>query len=91
MSQDRVGSDLIHLTQEYLAIMLGTQRTAVTRVAQILKEAGAISYSRGRIKVMDRQRLEEASCECYAVAVGFQTTIASARRDFDVVSTPALR
>lgn len=65
LSQDRVGSPLILLTQEYLAIMLGVQRTTVTKIARILKVNGTIAYSRGRIEVLNRASLERASCECY--------------------------
>jgi CRP-like cAMP-binding protein len=65
LSQDRVGSPMIPLTQEYLAVMLGVQRTTVTEVAKVLKAAGVISYRRGRIEITDRLALERASCECY--------------------------
>ena len=64
--QDRVESPVVVLTQEYLAMVLGVQRTTVTAAAQTLRERGAISYRRGRIEIVDRKRLERASCECYA-------------------------
>jgi Mn-dependent DtxR family transcriptional regulator len=54
------------LTQEFLAEMLGVQRTYVTRVAKALQAAGVIRYQRGRITILDRARLEQASCECHA-------------------------
>ena len=67
LSQDRVGSSRIALTQEYLSIMLGVQRTTVTSVAQYLRSKGLIIYTRGRIDILDREGLEHAACECYAV------------------------
>ncbi len=65
-TQDRVGEDEVLLTQEFLAEMLGVQRTYVTRVAKALQAAGVIRYQRGRITILDRARLEHASCECHA-------------------------
>lgn len=64
-SHDRVEADTINLTQEYLASMLGAQRTTVNDAAQGLQKAGAIAYSRGRIRVLDRAALERVACECY--------------------------
>jgi CRP-like cAMP-binding protein len=64
---DRVGSDDLELTQEFLAQMLGSRRSGVTVTAGTLRAAGLIDYSRGRIKILDRQGLSETSCECYAV------------------------
>ena len=62
---DRVDGDTLHLTQEYLASMLGSQRTTVNEAAQTLQKAGAITYSRGRVTITDRAALERAACECY--------------------------
>lgn len=67
MSQDRLDGDLVPLTQEFLAHMLGTRRASVTVAAGILQKAGLITYSRGIVKVEDRKRLEDASCECYGI------------------------
>jgi len=67
MSHDRVGSDEIPLTQEFLAQMLGVRRPGVTVAIGILERAGLISHGRGRITITDRKGLEAASCECYAV------------------------
>ena len=66
-THDRVGGDRFPLTHEFLAAMLGTRRASVTVAAGMLQHAGLIRYSRGRITVLDRARLEAASCECYAV------------------------
>jgi CRP-like cAMP-binding protein len=65
-THDRVDSDEIALTQEYLAEMLGVQRTTVSGVARVLQERGLISYSRGRLVILDRAAIERCACECYA-------------------------
>ncbi|SIO44263.1 transcriptional regulator, Crp/Fnr family [Singulisphaera sp. GP187] len=65
MSWDRAGTDEFPLTQEFLAVMLGVHRPSVTLVAGALQNAGLISYRHGRVTVLDRERLEEVSCECY--------------------------
>jgi CRP-like cAMP-binding protein len=65
VSRDRVQTDTIHLTQEFLSHMLGVQRTSVTQIASALQKEGLIRHSRGRITILDRRGLEVASCECY--------------------------
>jgi CRP-like cAMP-binding protein len=67
MSTDRVGSNSVALTQEVLAQMLGTRRSSVSVSAGILQRAGLIAHTRGDVKIIDRKRLEEASCECYGI------------------------
>jgi CRP-like cAMP-binding protein len=67
MIQDRSGSSLLKLTQEFLAQMVGSRRTTVSEVAGSLQDRGLIEYSRGSIKILDRAGLEHASCECYLV------------------------
>lgn len=64
---DRISTDTIALTQEFLADMLGVQRTTVTAVARALQEKGAIRYRRGVVDIIDRQMLEALTCECYGV------------------------
>jgi CRP-like cAMP-binding protein len=66
MSQDRLGGDIVPLTQEFLAHMLGTRRASVTVAAGILQKAGFITYNRGTVRIDDRRGLEDATCECYA-------------------------
>jgi CRP-like cAMP-binding protein len=66
MSQDRLGGEVVPLTQEFLAHMLGTRRASVTVAAGILQKAGLITYNRGTVKIHDRSGLEDAACECYA-------------------------
>ncbi len=65
MTHDRVESDVLPLTQDFLAIMLGVRRTSVTLAASALQQAGLIDYTRGKITVLNRQGLEDAACECY--------------------------
>jgi CRP-like cAMP-binding protein len=65
MSQDRIGTDTLPLTHEFLAHMLGTRRSSVTVAAGLLQRAGLITYNRGAVKIENRERLEDAACECY--------------------------
>ena len=62
---DRIDLDTVSLTQEFLADMLGVQRTTVTAVARSLQAKGMIRYRRGIVDVLDRPGLEAISCECY--------------------------
>lgn len=66
-THDRVDQDTLPLTHEFLAEMLGVQRSTVSVIARTLQTAGLISQSRGVITVLDRAGLEEASCECYGI------------------------
>jgi len=68
MTRDRMGSDSFLLTQEFLAMMLGVQRTGVTAAASALQRAGLISYKRGNVMILDRRGLEHRSCECYGIS-----------------------
>ena len=65
MTHDRVGADEFHLTQEFLAQMLGVRRPSVTVAAGLLQKAGLIAYQRGRIRIVNRPGLEQGACECY--------------------------
>lgn len=64
---DRVESDQVNVTQEYIAEMLGARRSTVTLAAGALQERGLISYSRGKIRILDRSRTIQAACECYEI------------------------
>jgi CRP-like cAMP-binding protein len=68
-SADRAANDTVALTQEFLAEMLGVRRTSVTEVASKVQSAGAITYSRGVIRILDRPALLRMSCECYETLV----------------------
>jgi CRP-like cAMP-binding protein len=65
VTQDRVRADVIEVTQEFLSQMLGAHRQSVTIAAKNLQEAGLIRYSRGRLRILDRQGMKGAACECY--------------------------
>lgn len=65
--QDRLNSDEMQLTQEFIAEMLGVRRAGVSVAATQLEERGLIKHKRGYIQIFDRARLEAASCECYAI------------------------
>jgi CRP-like cAMP-binding protein len=67
MAHDRADGNVLPLTQEAVATMLAVRRPGVTEAAQSLQGTSAIAYERGRITVLDRRRLEEASCECYGI------------------------
>ena len=67
LSLDRLPSNQVHMTQELIANMLGVRREGVTEAARRLQETGLIRYQRGRITVLDRPKLEQRVCECYAV------------------------
>jgi CRP-like cAMP-binding protein len=67
MSHDRIGSDRLPLTQEFLAQMLGTRRASVTVAAGVLQKAGLIQYNRGHVSILNRVALENICCECYGL------------------------
>jgi len=67
LSHDRVKSNEIPMTQEFIANMLGGRRESVTVAAGRLQDAGLIHYSRGQILILDRQGLEAMVCECYHI------------------------
>ncbi|MGA8298583.1 MAG: Crp/Fnr family transcriptional regulator [Terriglobales bacterium] len=71
MCQDRVDSQLLPLTHEFLAQMLGTGRPSVTLAAGVLEESGLIENMRGTVRVLNRKNLEAAACECYGVIQHF--------------------
>jgi hypothetical protein len=82
MTHDRMNSDNFLLTQEFLAMMLGVQRTGVTVAAGALQRAGLIRYRRGNVTILDRCGLERQSCECYGVS----------KKEFDrLLGDPAIR
>ena len=68
MTHDRMQSDEFLLTQEFLAMMLGVQRTGVSAAAGALQRAGLIRYSRGVVTILDRRGLRQRACECYGLS-----------------------
>jgi CRP-like cAMP-binding protein len=69
-AHDRADGETLHMTQEFLANMIGAQRTTVNQIAQGLASTGAIEYLRGKIVVKNRAKLEQMACECYAADKG---------------------
>lgn len=67
MSHDRVHGNTFPLTQEYIATMLGTHRSTVSMVAGAFQRSGILQFRRGVITILDREALENACCECYAI------------------------
>lgn len=63
--QDRLDTTQMTITQEYLAVMLGVQRTTVNAAAGVLRSEGLIRYSRGQVEILDRPALQRRACECY--------------------------
>jgi CRP-like cAMP-binding protein len=83
--QDRTGSDEMPMTQEFLGRMLSTRRAGINAAMKALELAGTIQHERGRVRVIDRVKLEQASCECYRAmfeeyerALGFPPVVAIA-------------
>jgi CRP-like cAMP-binding protein len=66
-SQDMIEADVVPLTQEFLSHMLGVRRSSVSLCAHALQTAGLIQYSRGQIRILNRDGLKESACECYEV------------------------
>ena len=67
MTQDRMQTDSFRLTQDFLSQMLGVRRVGVTKAARMLQQSELIRYSRGNIRILDRNSLEAACCSCYAI------------------------
>jgi CRP-like cAMP-binding protein len=67
MTQDRVDSELLHITHDFLATMLGTDRPSVSLAAGILQKKKLIEYTRGAVKIVNRKKLEDSACECYGI------------------------
>lgn len=72
---ERSGQDSLHITHEFLATMLGTDRPSVSLAAGMLQKKGAIEYTRGALRIANRGRLEEATCECYSVMQQFDADL----------------
>jgi CRP-like cAMP-binding protein len=67
MAQDRVESELLPITHDFLATMLGTDRPSVSLAAGVLQKSQMINYRRGSLRVVNRKKLEKFTCECYAI------------------------
>ena len=67
MTQDRVDSGSLHITHDFLATMLGTDRPSVTAAAGTLQRKKLIKYARGAVEIVNRKKLENSACECYGI------------------------
>ena len=67
MTQDRVDSEALPITHDFLATMLGTDRPTVSLAAGVLQKNKIIEYTRGAVKIVNRKKLEDSACECYGV------------------------
>src|SRR5579863_3784053 len=72
MTQDRVDSAALPITHDFIATMMGTDRSTVSVAAAALQKKGIIEYVRGAVNVMNRRKLEQSACECYAVIRHFE-------------------
>lgn len=76
LTQDRVGSGLLRITHEFLAMMLGTDRPSVSLAANTLQKRKIIEYTHGAVKILNRKKLEGSACECYRVIREFGAEMA---------------
>jgi CRP-like cAMP-binding protein len=67
MTQDRVDSGSLPITHDFLATMLGTDRSSVSLAAGVLQKKKVIEYTRGAVKIVNRKKLEDSACECYGI------------------------
>jgi len=67
MTQDRVNLGVLPITHDFIATMMGTDRSTVSLVAAVLQKEGIIDYVRGAVKIVNRRKLENSACECYGV------------------------
>ena len=67
MTQDRVDSGALPITHDFLATMLGTDRPSVSLAAGVLQKERLIRYTRGAVKILNRNKLEDHACECYGI------------------------
>jgi CRP-like cAMP-binding protein len=68
MTQDRVDSESLLITHDFLATMLGTDRPTVSLAAGVLQKEQIIEYTRGAVQIVNRKKLEDSACECYGVS-----------------------
>jgi len=72
MTQDRVDSGVLPITHDFIATMMGTDRSTVSLAASVLQKKGIIEYVRGTVKIVNRRKLEKSACECYDVIRQFE-------------------
>ena len=72
MTQDRVSLAVLPITHDFIATMMGTDRSTVSLAASVLQKNGIIEYMRGAVKIVNRRKLERSACECYGVIQQFE-------------------
>jgi len=72
MTQDRVDSGVLPITHDFIATMMGTDRSTVSVAASALQKKGILDYVRGAVKIVNRRELEKTACECYGVIQQFE-------------------
>ena len=72
MTQDRVDSGVLPITHDFIATMMGTDRSTVSLAAAVMQKKGIIEYVRGAVKIVNRRKLEKSACECYRVIHQFE-------------------
>ena len=72
MTQDRVDSEVLPITHDFIATMMGTDRSTVSLAASVLQKKAIIKYARGMVKILNRRKLERSACECYEVIRQFE-------------------
>ena len=82
LAHDRVARNEFPITQEFMAMMLGASRPTVTVVASTLQKAGLITYHRGLLKIVNREKLESASCECYQTTTDLLSNVIGGRKSW---------
>lgn len=75
MTQDRVNLGVLPITHDFIATMMGTDRSTVSLAAAVLQKKGIIEYVRGAVKVVNRRKLQNSACECYAVIQQFENDL----------------
>jgi len=75
MTQDRVNSGVLPITHDFVATMMGTDRSTVSLAASVLQKKGILEYVRGAVKIVNRRKLEKAACECYDVIRQFEAEL----------------
>jgi CRP-like cAMP-binding protein len=89
MAQDRTQSEVLRFTQEFLAEMIGAQRTTVSVIAAGFQRRNMIEYSRGKVRIIDRKALESAACGCYQVVKHMYQNLSSSKES-EVLSEKSL-
>ncbi len=72
MTQDRINLAVLPITHDFIATMMGTDRSTVSLAASVLQKKGIIEYVRGAVKIVNRRELQNSACECYGVIQQFE-------------------